>query len=232
MTGPTDVGFTNHHEWAMHMEISLNGDSAFLIKSSAGAVICDPANADEAQYTATSAADDTAISALLFSAADRQVQPPNQQNGPAILTRPGEYEVGELGIRGVALLASDQPEQRGTVTGYRIDAERLAVMMLGDPGSLPDNRTRQLIGHVDVLLIDTTRIRLKPNELASLISTIEPSLVCVNGINRETGEQTPELQAIYKDIGGTDQPTEPVLRQNVTKSSLPDGRRLVVLRSR
>lgn len=214
------------------MEISLNGDSAFLIKSSAGAVICNPSNADEAQYVATSAADDTAISALLFSSSERRVQLPNQQNAPAILNRPGEYEVGELGIRGVALLASDQPEQRTTVTGYRIDAERLAVMMLGDPGRLPDNRTRQIIGHVDVLLIDSTRIRLAPNELASLISTIEPSLVCVNGIDRESGEQTPALQAIYQDIGGTDQSTEPVLRQNVTKSSLPDGRRLVVLRPR
>ncbi len=214
------------------MEISLNGDSAFLIKSSAGAVICDPSNADEAQYVATSAADDTAISALLFSSSERQVQLPNQQNAPAILNRPGEYEVGELGIRGVALLASGQPEQRTTVTGYRIDAERMAVMMLGDPGRLPDNRTRQIIGHVDVLLIDSTRIRLAPNELASLISTIEPSLVCVNGIDRESGEQTPALQAIYQDIGGTDQSTEPVLRQNVTKSSLPDGRRLVVLRPR
>lgn len=214
------------------MEISLNGDSAFLIKSSAGAVICDPSNADEAQYVATSAADDTAISALLFSSSERQVQLPNQQNAPAILNRPGEYEVGELGIRGVALLASGQPEQRTTVTGYRIDAERLAIMMLGDPGRLPDNRTRQIIGHVDILLIDSTRIRLAPNELASLISTIEPSLVCVNGIDRESGEQTPALQAIYQDIGGTDQSTEPVLRQNVTKSSLPDGRRLVVLRPR
>lgn len=214
------------------MEISLNGDSAFLIKSSAGAVICDPSNADEAQYVATSAADDTAITALLFSASERQFQLPNQQNGPANLNRPGEYEVGELGIRGVAFLASDQPEHRGTVTGYRIDAERLAVLMLGDPGRVPDNRTRQIIGHVDVLLIDSTRIRLKPNELASLISTIEPSLVCVNGIDRESGEQTPALKAIYQDIGGTDQSTEPVLRQNVTKSSLPDGRRLVVLRPR
>lgn len=213
------------------MEISLNGTSAFLVKSSAGAVICDPSGPDEARYVATSAADDTAISAILYSGSggEHRLQ---QQNAPAALTRPGEYEVGELGIRGIALLASDEPDARDIVTSYRIDAERLAVFMLGDPGALPDNRTRQIIGHVDVLLIDSTRLRLKPNELATLISNIEPSIVCVNGIDRESGEQTPQLQSIYKHIGGTDGSGEPVLRQNVTKTSLPDGRRLVVLRPR
>lgn len=214
------------------MEISLNGTSAFLVKSSAGAVICDPTGPDEARYVATSAADDTAISAILYSGSVGDLRLQQQQNAPAALTRPGEYEVGELGIRGIALLASDEPDARDIVTSYRIDAERLAVFMLGDPGALPDNRTRQIIGHVDVLLIDSTRLRLKPNELATLISNIEPSIVCVNGIDRETGQQTPQLQAIYKHIGGTDQSGDPVLRQNVTKTSLPDGRRLVVLRPR
>lgn len=214
------------------MEITLNGSSAFLVKSSAGAVICDPSGPDETRYVATSAADDTAISAILYSASAGEPRSQKHQGAPAKLTRPGEYEVGELGIRGIAMLASAEPDARETVTSYRIDAERLAVFMLGGPGTLPDNRTRQIIGHVDVLLIDSTRLRLKPNELATLISNLEPSIVCVNGIDRESGEQTPELKAIYKDIGGTDQSGEPVLRQNVTKTSLPDGRRLVVLRPR
>ena len=214
------------------MEITLNGGSAFLVKSSAGAVICDPATADEARYVATSAADDTAISAILYSSQEGVLPASNAQGAPTTIARPGEYEVGELGIRGVALLASDEPESRDTVTGYRIDAERLAVLMLGDPGAIPDNRTQQIIGHVDVLLIDTTRIRLQPNQLARLISNIEPSFVCVNGIDRATGEPSAELKAIYKDIGGSDQAADPVLRQNVTRNNLPDGRRLVVLRSR
>lgn len=214
------------------MEITLNGASAFLVKSSAGAVVCDPSGPDEARYVATSAADDTEISAVLYSSPDGEVQLAKQPNAPATLTRPGEYEVGELGIRGVALLTSDDEGSRDTVTGYRIDAERLAVFMLGRLGALPDNRTQQIIGHVDVLLIDSTRIRLKPNQLATLISSLEPSIVCVNGIDRTSGEQTPELRSIFKDIGGTDQPSDPVLRQNVTKTSLPDGRRLVVFRPR
>lgn len=214
------------------MEISLNGDSAFLVKSTAGSVICDPRTEDEAQYVATSAADDTQITAILYSSSDPGDHAPHRVGGPPALTRPGEYEVGELGVRGIALLASDDPADRRVTTAYRINAERLEVLMLGDPGGLPDGDTQKRIGHVDALLIDTTRTRLSPAQLSSLVTALEPSMVLVNGIDRETGEPSAELAAIAKDIGGSDQQSDPVLRQNISKSALSEGRKLVVLRPR
>ncbi len=215
------------------MEIFLNGESAFLIKTISGSVICDPADAEEANFVPTSAADDTVITAVLYST-HREARTRGSANngGTTMITRPGEYELGDLGLRGIALRGEETAESRSIVTSYKIEAEGVSVYALGHPQSMPDNRTVQLIGRVDVLLLDATRLKMNSKDISNTISSLDPSLVVANGLNGESGEPGSVLASLLGEIGGGNQQTEPQARINVTRSSLPEDRQLVVLRPR
>lgn len=214
------------------MEILLNGESAFLVKTTSGAVICDPATAEESQFVAASAADDSTIAAVLYSDPEHRAMRGSRNGGHASISRAGEYELGDLGLRGIALRGDESAESRTTSTSYRIDAEGIAVYALGQPSVTPDNRTVQMIGHVDVLLLDATRLKMNPKEISNTISSLDPSLVIVNGVNGSSGDPLPLLAALLGEIGAGDQQTEPQTRISVTRSSLPDDRQLVILKPR
>ncbi len=216
------------------MDILLNGKHAFLVKTDAGAVICDPVNDEEAIFIASSAAEDTEISAVLYARPEMSAfaQPPASIGSAAILSRAGEYGVGELGIRGISIGSAPGAGGRTTATSYRIDAEDIAVYVLGLPSGGIDTRTAQLIGHVDIILIDATRLSIQPKELSSIISSLDPSLVVANGLDADTGEPSANLQAFLGEISGGKTEITPQTRVSIARSSLPEDRQLAVLRTR
>lgn len=213
------------------MEISLNGQNAFLVKTASGSVICDPADEEEATFVPSSAADDTVITAVLQSK-PRASSFRNQVGGKDTISHPGEYEIGDLGLRGIALPANPEAESKNTITSFRIDAEGLAVYMLGLAKSSPDARTAQRIGSVDVLLLDVARLQMDVKELSSIIGSLDPSYVLVNGLTADGGGPGAKLKSLLGETGSDQMNNEPQLRFSVTRSSLPADRQLVVLRPR
>ncbi len=213
------------------MEISLNGQKAFLVKTASGTVICDPANEEEATFVPSSAADDTVVTAVLRSRpANSSFRKSGRIGGSDVISHPGEYEIGDLGLRGIALPVAG--EGKRTVTSFRIDAEGLTTYMLGRPQASPDSRTVQIIGRVDVLLLDAARLEMDVKELSSLIGALDPSLVLANGLNADSNEPSPMLKSLRGEMGGDQTSQEPQARVSVTRSNLPDDRQLVVLRPR
>ena len=213
------------------MEISLNGNNAFLVKTTSGAVICDPSNEDEARFVPSSAADDTVVTAVLRSRpANSTFQKSGRPGTADVISHPGEYEIGDLGLRGIALPVLQ--DSKKTVTSFRIDAEGLSVYMLGRPQASPDSRTIQIIGGVDVLLLDAARLEMDVKELSSLIGALDPSIVFANGFNPETDQRSPMLTALLGETGGDQANKEPQPRVNVSRSNLPADRQLIVLRPR
>ena len=213
------------------MEISLNGQSAFLVKTASGTVICDPANEEEAKFVPSSAADDTVVTAVLSSRPAKSSFR-DQDDGSDRISHPGEYEIGDLGLQGIALPENPESESKQTITSFRIDAEGLAVYMLGLPKSSIDARTSQRIGHVDVLLLDVARLEIDVKELSSIIGALDPSYVLVNGLVADGSEPGAKLKSLLGETGNDQMSTEPQLRVSVTRSSLPADRQLVVLRPR
>jgi hypothetical protein len=215
------------------MEISLNGPIAFLVKTTSGTVICDPSNEEEATFVPSSASDDTVVTAVLYSRpADSSFRRTGDGREAEAISHAGEYEIGDLGLRGIALPENPEPESKRTVTSFRIDAEGLAVYMLGLPKASPDSRTVQRIGHVDVLLLDIARLQIDVKELSSIIGALEPSYVFVNGLEADGNSPGERLTSLLGETGDAQMRGEPQLRVNVTKSNLPADRQLVVLRPR
>jgi len=194
-------------------------------------VICDPANEEEATFVPSSAADDTVVTAVLRSRpANSTFRRQGRFGSSDVISHPGEYEIGDLGLRGIALPV--QSESKKIVTSFRIDAEGLAVYMLGRPQLTPDSRTVQRIGSVDVLLLDAARLEMDVKELSSLIGALDPSLVLANGLDAETSEPSPMLKSLLGESGGDQSNKEPQPRVSVTRSNLPADRQVVVLRPR
>ncbi len=215
------------------MEISLNGPNVFLIKTTSGSVICDPANKQEATFVPATAADDTVIVAILRSTpAKSAFKRPNSQISTDTISHPGEYEIGDLGLRGIALTIDPDSKSKSTITSFRVDAEGLAVYMLGLAKTTPDARTVQLIGHIDVLLLDTARLDMDVKELSSIIGALDPSLVLVNGLDAESNEPNAMLKSLLGEAGSDQTRKEPQLRVNLTRSAMPENREVIVLRSR
>ena len=215
------------------MEISLNGQNAFLVKTVSGTVICDPSNDEEATFVPSSAADDTVVTAVLVSNPAKSSFRHNDVGNPTdTISHPGEYEIGDLGLRGIALPANPDSESKKTVTSYRIDAEGMAVYMLGSPNSSPDSRTAQRIGHVDVLLLDVARSQMDVKDLSATIGALDPSYVLVNGLESDGSAPGQRLKSLLGETGGDQMHKEPQIRVSISKSSLPADRQLVVLRPR
>lgn len=93
---------------------------------------------------------------------------------------PGEYEVKGVKIFGIPSFHDDREgSERGLNTIFRLDAEDMTIVHLGDLGQkhLTDEQLEQL-GEVDVLMIPVGGIYTVDGEAAAaLVHKIEPKLV-------------------------------------------------------
>ncbi|MBL8130899.1 MAG: MBL fold metallo-hydrolase [Anaerolineae bacterium] len=91
------------------------------------------------------------------------------------LYRPGEYEIGGVFIKGIAM--HDSINGRENV-GFLIDYDGLTVLHLGDLAAVPDQTVVEEIGQVNVLLVPVGGgFGLKAAQAAELVALIEPYYV-------------------------------------------------------
>ena len=204
------------------MEIRWLGNSTFEIRSSAGIVVVDHQGA--LPKTAELEDENTIFA---FSQGDDSNHPGGQHQ---VLTGPGEYEIGGLSVRGVATPADDPAISRDTNTVYVVDADGMQVATLGNPGFQPSAQSVQQISKVDVLLINTEAQGLEPDELSTVIRSLEPKMIVPSGYDSEAGKPSPAMSRLLTELGVKE--VEPTPRLNISRSGLPDERTVVVLQQR
>ena len=104
----------------------------------------------------------------------------NSNDARLVIDGPGEYEVGDFTIRGIAATRHiDTPEQEQLATIYRIECGDVRVALIGniDP-NLTDEQLEQL-GVVDILIVPVGGggYTLDATNAAVLVSRIEPKIV-------------------------------------------------------
>lgn len=204
------------------MEIRWLGNSTFEIRSSAGIVVVDHQGA---LPKASQLEDENTIFA--FSQGDHSNHPAGQLQ---VLTGPGEYEIGGISVRGVATPADDPAISRDTNTVYVIDADGMQVATLGNPGFQPSAQSVQQISKVDVLIINTEAQGLEPDELSTVIRSLEPKMIVPSGYDSEAGKPSPAMLRLLTELGVKE--VEPAPRLSITRGGLPDERKVVVLQQR
>ena len=153
-----------------------------------------------------------------------------------IVSGPGEYEISDVLITGVA---SYQDDKRGQVHGrntiYIIHMDELVICHLGDIGHALYEEQLEEVADADVLLIPIGGDNNTTAQAAEIISQVEPRIVIPMHYRPADklidAAQTPSpLDKFCREMGV--EKVDPQPKLNVTKSSLPASMQVIVLAAR
>jgi L-ascorbate metabolism protein UlaG (beta-lactamase superfamily) len=149
---------------------------------------------------------------------------------PRMVRGPGEYEISDVLITGVA---SHHDNQRGQVhdrnTIYIIHMDDLVICHLGNLGHTLQENQLEEVADADILFIPIGGGNaLNPTQAAEVISQIEPRMVIPMQYSAaSTGEISSELTLFCREMGI--ETIEPQPRLSVTRNSLPTEMQVVLL---
>ena len=161
--------------------------------------------------------------------------PSSDDNSPRVIKGPGEYEVANIFITGVATRYESRDEQgRGVIsknTIYSIELEGLVLCHLGELQTPLTSEQMEGMRAVSILLVpvgDPTSLRASMDT----VSLLEPNLVVPMDYPGETreGEHPPQaLTRFLKEMSA--KRVEPQKRLHITTSTLPQQTQVVALES-
>jgi L-ascorbate metabolism protein UlaG (beta-lactamase superfamily) len=208
------------------MDITWFGHSCFRLSDRGATVVTDPPSDDMGYDRPRIRADVVTISH----------EHPGHNNrigfrgGPKFFDGPGEYEVKDVFITGIATYHDTRNgASRGTNTVFLFEFDGVTICHLGDLGHVPTQSQVEALSSVDVLLIPVGGLHtIDPSKASEVISLIEPLLVVP--MHYKTRVEKANLQTVdkfLKEMGLSPMPAQPELK--VTKSSLPSETQIVVL---
>jgi L-ascorbate metabolism protein UlaG (beta-lactamase superfamily) len=151
--------------------------------------------------------------------------------GPRVVGGPGEYEVADVLIAGVA--TSLEPGVGPTNTAYVLRFEDVAVCHLGDLRSKLTDKQVEDLGSIDALFVPVGGGGpLGAAGAAEVVAQLEPSIVIPMHYSLNGGrvDGLDSVEPFVREMGSKDFVPEPKLV--ITKSSLPAEVRVVVLQNR
>lgn len=155
-----------------------------------------------------------------------------EDEGPFVITGPGEYEVKGIFVQGLASFHDNKEgAERGENTIYRYDIDGIRIAHLGDLGhALTDFELSKLEG-IDILIIPVGGdITIDAKQATELISQVEPRIVIPMHYNipgLKTKAKLDDLSAFCKEIGVC--PKEKINKYKITKKDLPQENLQVIV---
>jgi L-ascorbate metabolism protein UlaG (beta-lactamase superfamily) len=151
-------------------------------------------------------------------------------DGPRVISRPGEYEIGGILIIGVPAFHDDE---KGLTQGknniYAIEVDDVNICHLGDLGHPLTAKQIEDLGTIDVMLVPVGGgTTISAAQAAALVRSIEPKIVIP--MHYKTPALTKELDGVdkfLKEMGITEAVPQPKLIVN--RSTLPLSTQVVVL---
>ena len=210
------------------MEITWYGHSCFrLAERGMATVVCDPFDSESVGYEPLKLRADIVTSS--HDAPGHNYLSAVKGYSHAI-TGPGEFEIGSVFITGVQMdgqgkQAADKPRN----TLYVFDYMGITVAHLGDLRSVPPQNEIEALGTVHIVLVPVGGgSGLNAAKAAEIVSLLEPNIVIPMHFHTPaTKVPLDRLDKFLKEMGLHEAETLPSLK--ITKSSLPDETKLVVL---
>ena len=142
-----------------------------------------------------------------------------------VIDGPGEFEVNNCSIWGIAASTHLAPEGPKMATMYRLDLEEITVAVLGHIAPKLSEAQLEAIGMVDVLIVPVGGFgyTLEPKQAVDVVRSIDPKIVvpvhyAEDGVNYEV-PQAP-LDDFLKELGMPAE--EPVSKLKLKGGQLPD----------
>jgi L-ascorbate metabolism protein UlaG (beta-lactamase superfamily) len=155
---------------------------------------------------------------------------------PRIVRGPGEYEISDVLITGVASYHDGKHgEERGRNTIYVIHMDDLMICHLGDLGHTLQENQLEEVADADVLLIPIGgHHTINATQAAEVISQVEPRIVIPmhyrTAVLEETRDALDPLDKFCREMGIETVNPQPKL--TVTRNSLPAEMQVVILSHR
>jgi L-ascorbate metabolism protein UlaG (beta-lactamase superfamily) len=147
-----------------------------------------------------------------------------------VIAGPGEYEVAEVFIYGIATFHdAEGGRRRGKNTAYIIEMEGVKVCHLGDLGHVPSSAQVEELSCPDVLLIPVGGMStINATEAVETISLLEPRLVVPMHFKTEVvAMELAPVEHFLREMGLRELSAETELV--VEESSLPQETKVVLL---
>ena len=208
------------------MEISWLGHSCFKLKGKQATVITDPYSPDLGYSLGKQTARVVTVSHQHPGHSFTQ----GIDGNPKPVTGPGEYEISNVLIIGVAAFHdNDRGSTRGKNTIYLIEMDEVSICHLGDLGHVLTDEQVEELGDVDVLLLPVGGVSTVDAPVATeIVRQLEPKIVIP--MHYKTQAIKRELEPVdrfLKEIGAHD--ITPQAKLSVTKSNLPLTMQVVLL---
>lgn len=148
---------------------------------------------------------------------------------PHVVQGPGEYEISDVLITGVAAYHDDKHgKEHGRNTIYVIHMDDLVICHLGDLGHTLQEEQLEEVADADILFIPITgQHTINPTQAAEVISQVEPRIVIpMHFIPTATDASTP-LGKFCREMGV--ETLEPLPKLTVTRSSIPSETQVTLL---
>ena len=214
------------------MEISWLGHACFQLRGKNAILITDPFPPQAAPVLGESSRKGNLSASIVTVSHTHAMHDFVERVGgnPRVVRGPGEYEIRDVLITGVA---SYHDSQRGQVHGrntmYIIHMDDLMLCHLGDLGHTLQESQLEEVADADILFIPIGGGNaLNPTQTAEVISQIEPRVVIpMHYPVTATGEISSELTLFCREMGV--ETIEPQPKLSITRSSLPVEMQVVLL---
>lgn len=150
-----------------------------------------------------------------------------------LIDQPGEYEVADVSVRGVAARAHIDEEGQRNATMYKLEAEDIRLAVIGHIDAKISENQLEALGTVDILFIPVggNGFTLDPVGALKVIKEIEPKVViptqyAIKGLNYEVPAQ--ELDEAIKVLSMEPKERVPKLKLKDT-DGFPEQTQLIIL---
>jgi len=216
------------------MEISWLGHSCFQLRGKNVTLVTDPFSPQQGSSQGESSQLGK-ISASIVTVSHNHAGHNNVvavSENPYVVKRPGEYEISDVLITGVASYHDDKKGQEyGRNTIYVIHMDGLVICHLGDLGHILQEEQLEEVADADILLVPIGgEHTINATQAAEIISQVEPRVVIPMHYHADSAEIPAPLGKFCREMGVETITAQP--RLVVTRSTVPAETQVVVLSPR
>jgi L-ascorbate metabolism protein UlaG (beta-lactamase superfamily) len=213
------------------MEISWLGHSCFQVRGKNVTLVTDPFSPQQGEPSRLSKINASIVTVSHNHPGHNYVMGVN--GNPRVVRGPGEYEISDVLITGVASYHDDKHgKEMGRNTIYMIHMDDLVICHLGDLGHTLQEEQLEEVADADVLLLPIGgRNTINATQAAEIISQVEPRIV-IPMHYRFTAADEPRdasepLGKFCREMGIEAVNTQPKLV--VTRTNLPIETQIILL---
>ena len=197
------------------MDITWLGKNSFRISDELVDVIINPDNND---IDSSSFTENTV---LISTDKDKDFS-----TSLTLVDSPGEYEVNNLSIFGVAnAIVNDQSKRISTC--YKLESRGLSVAVVGMIGSSFDSETLSVLTSSNIVIFSPDNTNIDSEILANTIRSLDTKKILISGYDKKTSASSKGLEGIIKVLGIKD--FEPKNKVSVNLSNLGDVQEIIIL---